>query len=360
MELLNKVQQGDFVHIHVHSYYSFLDGMGSPEEKVLKAKELGHKAIAITDHNHLAAIPEFYMACKKHDIKMIPGVELYWTWNADTISLPKDKRDKVAMEKAIADGVTFELPPEMGKNGKLKKPKKLKKAEIKELIKPYEYDTNNYHIVVLAKNQKGWENLIGLQSEAAERGLFNGRYHCDNEMIKKYSEGLIITTACIGSVIADSYRNNKDNIAKEVLTEWVNILGKENVFCEIQGLDWDVQYSVNQKLINVADELGIKVIATNDAHYTNQEDIDDHDTLLCIGTGAKKSEIKRMKYKPEFWLKDYDEMISSFSRQGKYNETYMLRVKEALTNTLLIANMVDDNIRIGSEKDLFPEVKVPE
>ena len=360
MELLNTIQNNEFVHIHVHSYYSFLDGMGSPEEKVLKAKELGHKAIAITDHNHLAAIPEFYMACKKHGIKMIPGVELYWTWDADTISLPKDERDKVAMEKAMANGVTFELPPEIGKNGKPKKPKKMTKAEIKELIKPYEYDTDNYHIVVLAKNQKGWENLIGLQSEASERGLFNGRYHCDNEMLKKYSEGLIVTTACIGSVVADSYRNDKDNVAKEVLTEWINILGKENVFCEIQGLDWNTQYLVNKKLINVADELDIKVIATNDAHYTNKEDIDDHDTLLCIGTGAKKAEVKRMKYEPEFWLKDYEEMLCSFSRQGSSDTKYMIRVREALSNTLLIADMVDDNIRIGSEKDLFPEVKVPE
>lgn len=360
MEILNEIKSKDFTHIHVHTYYSFLDGMGSPEEKVIRAKELGHKAIAVTDHNHLAAIPEFYMACKKHDIKMIPGVELYWTWKSETISLPKDERDKIAMEKAIADGISFELPPEIGKNGKPKKPKKITKAEIKELIKPYEYDTSNYHLIVLAKNQKGWENLIGLQSEAAEKGLFNGRYHCDNEMLKKYSEGLIITTACIGSVIADSYREGKDDVAKNMLSEWIDILGKENVFCEIQGLDWDVQYNVNKKLLNVADELGIKTIATNDSHYTNKEDIDDHDTLLCIGIGKLKKETQRMKYEPEFWLKDYDEMLSSFARKGGQDKEYMSKVKQALQNTILIADMVDDNIRIGSEKDLFPEVSVPE
>ena len=350
----------DFVHIHVHTYYSFLDGMGSPEEKVLKAKEMGHKAIAVTDHNHLAAMPELYMACKKHGMKMIPGVELYWTWDSDTISLSKDDRDKKAMEKAIENGISFELPPEMGKNGKLKKPKKMKKSEIKELIAPFSYDTTDYHIIILAKNQKGWENLIGLQSEAAEKGLYNGRYHCDNNMLRKYSEGLIVATACIGSVVAESFRENRDEVSYNVLNEWIDIFGKENVFCEIQGLDWDVQYNVNKKLIKAAKELGLKVIATNDSHYTNQEDIDDHDTLLCIGTGARKSEVKRMRYQPEFWLKDYDEMIKSFMRKGKDDLEYMEEVKIAIENTKLIANMVSDEIRIGSEKDLFPEVEVPE
>lgn len=350
----------EFIHTHVHSYYSYLDGMGSPEEKVLKAKELGHKAIAITDHNHLAALPEFSMACKKHGIKMIPGVELYWTWESETISLDKDNRSKKAMELALADGLIFEHPPEMGKNGKLKKPKKMTKKEIAELIEPYAYDTKGYHIIVFAKNQTGLNNLIALQSEAAEVGLFNGRYHCDNELLKKYSEGLIVTTACISSVVSDSFRFDKDDKAKNVLKDWINILGKENVFCEIQGLDWDDQYKVNRKLINTADELGIKVIATNDAHYTNKEDIDAHDTLLCIGIGKLKKDENRMKYSPEFWLKDYDEMIESFERKGGDNEEYMSRVKEALQNTMLIADMVEDNIKIGSDEPLFPKVYVPE
>ena len=167
----------NFVHLHVHTYYSLLDGMGSPEERVLKAKELGMKAIAITDHNHLGGVLEFEKACKKHGIKPIYGVELYWTWDSNEISLPKEERDKLALDRAIEAGVEI--------------PAKAKKTEIKNLIEPFQYDTRGYHIILFAKNQKGWSNLVKLQSEAADRGLFNGRYHCDNEMLKKYSEGLI-------------------------------------------------------------------------------------------------------------------------------------------------------------------------
>ena len=195
----------NFTHIHLHTYYSLLDGMGSPEERVLKAKELGMKAIAITDHNHLGGCLEFQAACKKNGIKPLLGVELYWTWNSDTISLSKEERDKIAIQKAKEAGVEI--------------PAKAKKSEIKDLIAPFAYDTTGYHIILIAKNQTGWSNLVKLQSEASDRGLFNGRYHCDNDMLRKYSEGLICTTACIGSVIGDSFLNDKDEIAYEIKEE---------------------------------------------------------------------------------------------------------------------------------------------
>ena len=156
----------NLVHIHNHTYYSLLDGMGSPEERVLKAKELGMKALAITDHNHLGGVLEFQAACIKHGIKPILGVELYWTWDSNEISLSKDERDKLALDRALKAGVEI--------------PAKAKKSEIKDLIAPYQYDTTGYHIILLAKNQKGWSNLVKIQSEAADKGLFNGRYHCED------------------------------------------------------------------------------------------------------------------------------------------------------------------------------------
>ena len=176
----------NLTHLHVHTFYSLLDGMGSPEERVIRAKELGMKALAITDHNHLGGVLEFQAACKKHGIKPLLGVELYWTWD----------KDKIALEKAKEAGIEI--------------PAKTKKSEITSLIAPYQYDTRGYHIILFAKNQKGWENIVKIQSEASQYGLFNGRYHCDNELIKKYSEGVIITTACIGSVMGRHFRDNKD------------------------------------------------------------------------------------------------------------------------------------------------------
>jgi DNA polymerase-3 subunit alpha len=331
----------------MHTYFSFLDGMGSPEERVIRAKELGMKAIACTDHNSLAAMPEFQDACKKHGLKPIFGVEMYYTHDMSTIMLPKEDRDKIAKELAIKDGV--EIKP------------KAKKTDIADLIAPYSYDTKGYHIILLAKNQKGWQNLVRIQSEAAEFGLFNGRYHCDNELLRKYSEGIIVTTACISSIVADAFKEGKDDtIAYETLLEWMNIFGNENVFCEIQGLDWDVQYNVNKKLIQVSKELEIGVIATNDVHYTFKDDVDDHDTLLCIGMGKAKADETRMRYAHEFWLKDYNEMIDSFMRLGGHDAEYMLEVVNALDNTNLIADMVEDNIMLGSPTPLFPKVDLPE
>ena len=228
----------NLTHVHVHTFYSLLDGMGSPEERVIRAKELGMKALGITDHNHVGGALEFQAACKKHGIKPLLGVELYWTWDKEKISLPKADRDEIALEKAKEAGIEI--------------PAKAKKSEITSLIADYQYDTTGYHIIIYAKNQKGWENLIKIQSEASQYGLFNGRYHCDNELLKKYSEGIMITTACIGSVMGRHFRKNEDEVSYSVFKEWVEIVGKENVFVEIQGLEWEEQGRVNEKLIDMA------------------------------------------------------------------------------------------------------------
>lgn len=334
----------NFTHIHNHTYYSLLDGMGSPEERVIKAKELGMTALAITDHNHLGGVLDFQQACKKHGLKPLLGVELYWTWDSSIISLPLEDRDKIAITKALEDGVEI--------------PAKAKKKDIAELLKPYQYDTTGYHIILIAKNQIGWKNLCKLQSEAAEKGLFNGRFHCDNNMLRKYSEGLICTTACIGSVISDSFLNNKDEIAYSIFNEWLNIFGSDNLFVEIQGLDWDKQYKVNKRLIELANNYDVKLIATNDVHYTNKDDNKDHDILLCIGTGKKVADENRMKYRHEFWMRSYDEMIEAFKRQDN-SDNYINTIKEALANTNLIADMIDEDIKLGSSVPLFTKINIP-
>lgn len=333
-----------FVHLHVHTWYSLLDGMGSPEEKVLKAKELGMKAIAITDHNHLGGCLEFQAACKKNDIKPILGVELYWTWDRNIITLSSTERDKLAKEKAKEAGIEI--------------PAKAKKKDIADLLEPYQYDTKDYHIILIAKNQTGWRNLVRLQSEASTEGTFNGRYHCDNELLRKYSEGLICTTACIGSVYSHHFRMNKDEIAYKQFEELVDIFGKDNVFIEMQGIKWEEQYKVNKKLIEMAKHFDVKLIATNDAHYTNKEDNEDHDVLLCIGTGKKKSETKRMRYAHEYWLRSYDEMIEAFKRNDD-SEEYISIIEQALENTNLLADMIDDNISLGSNIPLFTKTHLP-
>lgn len=333
------------VHIHGHDWHSFLDGCGSPEERVSRAKELGMTAIATTNHNHLGGCLDFQVACKKHGLKPILGVELYWTWDRHMISLPKEERDKIAKAKAKEDGIEI--------------PAKAKKTEINELIAPYIYDTKGYHIILIAKNQIGWSNLVKIQSEASAEGLFNGRYHCDNELLKKYSEGIICTTACIGSVFGESFLKGNDDVAYTVFQEWVDIFGKDNLFVEIQGLEWKKQYEVNLKLIEMANNFNVKVIATNDVHYTLKEDWDDHDTLLCVGIGKNKTDENRMRYDHEFWLRSYDEMIEAFMRNDESDE-YISIVEQALANTYVIADMVDENIKLGSDVPLFTKTHIPE
>lgn len=346
---MSNIEKANLTHLHVHTFYSLLDGMGSPEERVIRAKELGMTALAMTDHNHVGASIEFQSACKKHGIKPILGVELYWTWHSNKISSPKEERDKEAIKLATEAGIEI--------------PIKAKKSEINSLIAPYAYDTTGYHIILLAKNQEGWNNIVKIQSEASQFGLFNGRYHCDNKLLAKYSEGIIVTTACIGSAIGRHFRKDKDEVGYDVFKQWVDIFGKENVCVEIQGLEWGEQGRVNEKLIEMADIFNCKLVCTNDVHYTREEDHDDHDTLLCIGTGKYKDEEDRMKYDKEFWLRSYDEMIDAFNRYTPVNmlkEDYMERVKEGLANTNVVADMVEEDIQLGSSIPLFTETDLPE
>lgn len=182
--LKNKAGEGrNLTHLHLHTSYSFLDGFNDPFLAAARAKELGMSHIAITDHNHLGGCLDFQKACKKEGVFPVLGAELYWTWDTNILSKDLDSRTQWAIDRARADGV--EVPDLKGK---------VKKKDIQSLIDPYEYDTKQYHVLFLATNQAGWKNLVKIQSEAANKCMYNGRYLMDNEILKKYSEGVIMTT----------------------------------------------------------------------------------------------------------------------------------------------------------------------
>lgn len=345
-----------FVHLHLHTSYSFLDGFNDPYEAAKRAKELGMTAMAITDHNHLAGVIDFQKACYEEGIKPLLGVELYYTWDTNILSMSLDDRTKWAVERAKANGVEI--------------PKGIKKKDLRELIAPYEYDTRQYHVLFIAMNQTGWKNLVKLQSEAASKCTFNGRYLVDNELLRKYNEGLIMTSACIGSPVNHLFIEGRDEEAIQILNTWKEIF-QERFFIEIQPLDLHLQWTANVKLIKWAKENNVKIVSTNDVHYTRKEDHDDHDTLLCIGIGRFKDEEDRMRYSNDYWIKDYDEMLESFAKQiqsmkendfdGKElfdEEEYIKAAIEGLDNTNLIAEMCTD-IKLGSDTPLFPKIDVP-
>lgn len=340
------MSDNNFTHLHVHTWYSFLDGFASPKELAERAKELGMSALAMTDHNHIGGAIEFQKACVDAGITPILGWEGYWTKDASVLAMPINDRYALAKEAAEQNGVEI--------------PAKITKKALKELLSDYMYPTKQNHILFLAKNQTGWHNLIKLQSESAMKCTFNGRFLCDDELLEKYSEGLVMTTACIGNSLLKLLEENNHEAAESQILKWHAIF-KDNLYLEIQPLNIPEQHLMNLFLINMSQKHNIKLVATNDVHYALHEDHDDHDTLLCIGTGKKKTETERLAYSNDFWLKSYDEMISSFQDQfvsmDNPPENYMTLVYEALENTNEIVAEIE-SVKIGADTPQMPEIKI--
>ena len=339
----------NIIHTHVHTDASLLDGLSKVKDLVAKAKSLKMKAVAITDHGSLGNTLSFWEECNKQGIKPLLGNELYYTHNTDILALPLKERDALAIEKAKENGVEI--------------PKKAKKKDIAELLEPYTYDTKGYHILFIAMNQTGWVNLMKLSGEASDKCTYNGRPHCDMNMIRKYSEGLICTTACLGSYLDQCIVNNNMEEAHAHLAELKDIFG-DRLFLEVQPFNEEEQIKANIELMKLSEEYDIKLITGTDSHYINKEDHYIHDILLCIGTGAKLSDEVRFRFKNEFWFMSYDEVIEQYEKQiqlgGIPNEyEYECAIQESINNTNLLAHMVED-IKLKSDKPIMPIVAVPE
>ena len=338
----------NFVHTHVHTDASLLDGLSKVKDLVAKAKSLNMKAIALTDHGSLGNAYSFWNECNANGIKPLLGNELYYTHDTDILSLPLKDRDALAIAKAEENGIEI--------------PKKAKKKDIAELLEPYSYDTKGYHILFIAMNQTGWINLMKLSGEASDKCTYNGRPHCDMNMIRKYNEGLICTTACLGSYLDQCIVNNKMDEARQHLIELRDIFG-DRLFLEIQPFNEEEQIKANIELMKLSEEFDIKLITGTDSHYVNKEDHYIHDILLCIGTGAKLTDEVRFRFKNEFWFMSYEEVIEQYQKQialvDEVPDFYMPAVYESLYSTNVLADMVYD-IKLKSDKPIMPLVEVPE
>ncbi|MBZ2175656.1 DNA polymerase III subunit alpha [Schnuerera sp. xch1] len=292
MEYNNK-----FVHLHVHTEYSLLDGSSRIGNLLDRTKELGMDTIAITDHGSMFGVIDFYKKAKEKEMKPILGCEVYVAMNKYTEKEPKDK--------------------------------------------------NQYHLVLLAENNTGYGNLIKIVSE----GYVNGFYYkprVDHEVLKKYSEGIIALSGCLAGEVQQYLLNGNYEKAKEISLKYNQIFGQDNFFLELQDHGMDEQKEINDKLIKLSKETGIPLVATNDVHYLKKEDAIVHDTLLCIQTGKTINEEDRMKFpSDEFYLKSYYEMESIFSN-----------IKEALRNTVWIGERC--NVDIDFDTLHLPEYEVPE
>lgn len=315
-----------YIHLHVHSQYSLLDGQASISRIVDKAKADGMKAIALTDHGAMFGVKEFFNYVKKKngpifsEIKKIKG----------EIKNAQDSTTKEQLEAKLKDEESHLFKPILGcecyvarRNRKLKEGKQ---------------DMSGWHLVVLAKNYQGYKNLIKMVSQSWTEGFYM-RPRIDKELLEKYHEGLIVSSACLGGEIPKKITAEQFEEAEESIKWFKNLFG-DDFYLELQrhktnrpdsNLEaYPLQENVNKELLKLGEKYNVKVIATNDVHFVDEEDADAHDRLICLSTGKDFDDPKRMRYTKQEWLKTTAEMNDVFKD-----------VPHVLSNTLEIANKVE-------------------
>jgi DNA polymerase-3 subunit alpha len=296
------MSHADFVHLHLHTEYSLLDGACRLDKLVDKAHELKFPALAITDHGAMHGAIEFYQTANAKGIKPIIGCEVY-----------------------VAPGSRLEKKTGSG---------------TRDLY---------HHLGLLAKDETGYKNLIKLTTAAHLDGYYY-KPRIDKEILAKHSEGLIALSGCLASEIPDLIMKDQMAKARDTVDWFKQTLGTENFFLELQNHGIPEQAKVNRQLIQFAKDFGLKLVATNDVHYINKSDSHAHDCLVCIGTQSMLSDPKRMSagYAPEqFYLRSADEMKARFAE-----------VPEAVKNTLEVAEKCNLEIKFGENK--YPVFDPPE
>ena len=282
-------KEKNFVHLHLHTEYSLLDGSGKIKKLMAKAKELGMKSIAITDHGVMYGLVDFFKAAQEYDIKAILGCEVY-----------------------VA-----------GKSMHIKQPDK---------------ENSTSHLVLLVKNQVGYENLMKIVSTASIEGFYY-KPRVDHDYLREHSEGLIALSACLGGEVQSYHLRENYEKAKERALMYKDIFN-DDFYLEIQNHGMEEQKKVNEENIKLAKETGIPLIATNDVHYINREDSKSHDVLMCIQTAKTIDDPNRRRYpSDQFYLKSPEEMWDIFSY-----------VPEALENTLKIAEQCNYEYKFHESK----------
>ena len=286
----------NFVHLHIHSEFSLLDGANRIKDLPVRAKELGMDAMAITDHGVMYGVIDFYKACKKEGVKPIIGCEMY-----------------------VAPRSRFDKDPVLDK----------------------QYN----HLILLAKNNQGYKNL----SKLVSIGFVEGYYYkprIDLEVLEKYHEGIICLSACLAGAVSQAILNGDMQKAEEIAL-WHKNVFKDDYYIEIQNNGIQEQVMVNQKLIQIARKLDIPLVATNDAHYLKKEDAYNHEVLLCIQTGKRMSDPDRMKFDTEdLYVKSPEEMSDYFSA-----------FPDAIENTVKIADKCNVEFEFGHT--ILPNYDVP-
>ncbi|MBN1680294.1 MAG: DNA polymerase III subunit alpha, partial [Anaerolineae bacterium] len=287
-----------FVHLHVHTEFSLLDGLSQIKRLVGRAKELDMPALAITDHGTMYGVIDFYRECKKQGVKPIIGCEAY-----------------------LARRGMHDRDPQ--------------------------HDTKPYHMLLLARNQTGYQNLLRIASAAQLEGYYY-RPRIDREFMAAHAEGLIATSGCLAAEIPRMVEQGREQEALDLIGWYQDVFGTDNFFLELQHHNIDQLHILNRWLVENQGYANVPLLATNDTHYVLESDYDAHDTLLCIQTGNVKSEQNRLRFNsPTFHLRTPDEMWRLFAE-----------VPDALTNSLLIVDQC--NVNLESKGYHLPVFPVPD
>ncbi len=294
------IRASDFVHLHVHSEFSLLDGANRIGPLVDYVKQLGMPAVALTDHGVMFGVHEFQKACAKAEIKPIAGCEVYITAG--------DRRAR--------------SPSQNGRN----------------------YN----HLLLLAENYQGYKNLMKLSTLGHTEGYYY-KPRVDFELLEQYSEGVVATTSCLAGLIPQALLNGREKQAAEMTGRFVELFGRERFFVEIQDHGLTEQHTVNAGLLRIAEQQNLKLIATNDCHYMRPEDATMHDILLCVQTGCCVNDANRpLKFDTnEFYVKSTEEMAHLFRH-----------IPEAVTNTRLVAEIC--NLEMPPKEYHLPKFPCPD
>ncbi len=287
----------DFVHLHLHSDYSLLDGANRIEDVVRKAAEYGMPAVALTDHGNLFGAVQFHDKALEHGVRPIIGCEVY-----------------------------------VARNGR-----KLKEGR----------SSQSNHLVLLAADETGYRNLVRLVSLGYLEGFYY-RPRVDKELLSQHSEGLICLSACLQGSVAQALTGDRYEEARQEAADLLDIFGRERFYLEVQDHDLDDQKKANEGILRLAREMNLPLVATNDCHYLNQDDHYAHEVLMCIQTGKTIDDPDRLVYQSrEFFFKSAEEMKQRFDHYP-----------EALRNTLRIADMC--RFQLGETCNVFPDFQVPD
>src|SRR5438034_1566154 len=296
-----------FVHLHLHTEYSLLDGATRPEPLAAKIAQLGMPACAITDHGNMFGAVEFYHAMNAVGVKPIIGCEMYIAYGS--------RFDKAGVEDQAADA------------------------------------GSNNHLIVLAASDVGYRNLVKLVSAGYTEGFYY-KPRIDKELLREHCEGLIVLSSCLKGEVSQSLAGGNYTKAKDAAIQYKEILGADNFFLEIQDHGIPDQQKIVPMMARLGEEAGLRLVATNDSHYLSKDDAFAHEVLLCIGTGKTLSDEKRMKfYSDDFYVKGPDEMARIF-RAYPDSVANTLRIAERINGSIESHGLHLPNFPVPPGKDL--------